>query len=226
MDVNSRLNELIRTSESDNSNELFSTTYSTLISYHTKTPQFYDEIKMLLPLNLNEKHHLLFKFYHISCTNASNAALLSANVETEANTKMCENIENNIETLVGYAWLPLFKKGRILVHNQKINLAVAQTLPNQYLSFNSQTTAANVSESTSQIKWVDNMKPIFKVNCIVNSSVHTYVKRVFLIYFTFLLHLLINSLEKIYLFFRIKVFNRSLFQVPLASCFRTCLKIL
>ena len=116
---------MIRTNESDNSNELFSTTFFTLISYHTKTSQFYDEIKILLRLNLNEKHHLLFKFYHISCTNASNTALLSANVETETNTKMSENIENNIETLVGYAWLPLFKKGRILVHNQKINLAVA-----------------------------------------------------------------------------------------------------
>jgi hypothetical protein len=184
MDVNGKINELIRTSETDKSNELFSTTFSTLISYHTKTPQFYDEIKFLLPLNLNEKHHLLFKFYHISCTNASNTAL-SANVETETNTKMSENTENNIETLVGYAWLPLFKKGRILVHNQRINLAVAQTLPNQYLSYNSQTTTTNAIESTSQIKWVDNMKPIFKVNCIVNSSVHTYVKRVFLIYFKF-----------------------------------------
>ena len=181
MDVNSKLNEIIRTNlnsnECENSNDLFTSTYCTLINYHTKTPQFYDEIKLLLPLNLNEKHHLLFKFYHISCTNAANSSLSSSNAETESSNQM-HNIDSNIESLVGYAWLPLFKKGRLLVHNQKINLPIAQTLPNQYLIFdttNTHTIAANLSESISQIKWVENMKPLFKVNCVVNSTVHTYV---------------------------------------------------
>lgn len=40
--------------------------YST-VSYHQKCPTFYDEFKIKLPADLNEKHHLLFTFYHISC---------------------------------------------------------------------------------------------------------------------------------------------------------------
>jgi hypothetical protein len=192
MDVNGRLNEILKANvnnnECDKTNGSFASSYSTLISYHTKTPQFYDEIKLLLPLNLNEKYHLLFKFFHISCTNASNTSLTSVNFENETSSQLSNNnnnTENNVETLVGYAWLPLYKKGRILVHNQKLNLPIAQTLPNQYLSIDSaNSTTSNVAESISQIKWVDNMKPLFKLNCILNSCVHTYVKKKrFIFYF-------------------------------------------
>ena len=31
-----------------------------------RTPDFYEEVKIKLPPNLDEKHHLLFTFYHIS----------------------------------------------------------------------------------------------------------------------------------------------------------------
>jgi len=191
MDVNGRLNEILKANvnnnECDKNNGSFASSYSTLISYHTKTPQFYDEIKLLLPLNLNEKYHLLFKFFHISCTNASSTSLTSVNFESETSSQLSNsnsnnnnnnNTENNVETLVGYAWLPLYKKGRILVHNQKLNLPIAQTLPNQYLSIDSAN--SNGAESISQIKWLDNMKPLFKLNCILNSCVHTYVKKLFL----------------------------------------------
>ncbi|CAH8553752.1 unnamed protein product [Heterobilharzia americana] len=37
----------------------------TTVFYHNKTPEFYDEIKIQLPANLEEKHYLLFTFYHI-----------------------------------------------------------------------------------------------------------------------------------------------------------------
>ncbi len=32
-----------------------------------RTPDFYEEVKIKLPSNLRERHHLLFTFYHISC---------------------------------------------------------------------------------------------------------------------------------------------------------------
>lgn len=32
-----------------------------------RCPNFYDEIKMSLPSNIGDQHHLLFTFYHISC---------------------------------------------------------------------------------------------------------------------------------------------------------------
>lgn len=39
----------------------------TSVTYHSKTPVFYDEIKMKLPAAIGDNHHLLFTFYHISC---------------------------------------------------------------------------------------------------------------------------------------------------------------
>lgn len=39
----------------------------TAVTYHSKTPVFYDEIKMKLPNALADNHHILFTFYHISC---------------------------------------------------------------------------------------------------------------------------------------------------------------
>ena len=34
---------------------------------HFRNPDFYDEVKIKLPANLKDCHHLLFTFYHISC---------------------------------------------------------------------------------------------------------------------------------------------------------------
>lgn len=39
----------------------------TAVSYHQRCPSFYDEIKMKLPADLDDRHHLLFTFYHVSC---------------------------------------------------------------------------------------------------------------------------------------------------------------
>lgn len=39
----------------------------TAVTYHSKTPVFYDEVKIKLPATLNDTHHLYFTFYHISC---------------------------------------------------------------------------------------------------------------------------------------------------------------
>lgn len=39
----------------------------TAVTYHCKTPLFYDEIKIKLPPTLGDNHHILFTFYHISC---------------------------------------------------------------------------------------------------------------------------------------------------------------
>lgn len=39
----------------------------------SRTPSFYDEIKIHLPAVLDENHHLLFTFYHISCQPKENA---------------------------------------------------------------------------------------------------------------------------------------------------------
>lgn len=33
----------------------------------SRCPSFYDEVKLLLPANLKQNHHLLFTIFHISC---------------------------------------------------------------------------------------------------------------------------------------------------------------
>ena len=38
-----------------------------------RTPTFYDEVKIRLPAVLDENHHLLFTFSHISCQPKENA---------------------------------------------------------------------------------------------------------------------------------------------------------
>uniref|UniRef100_A0A674C059 Dedicator of cytokinesis 8 n=1 Tax=Salmo trutta TaxID=8032 RepID=A0A674C059_SALTR len=44
----------------------------TPVTYHNKSPDFYEEVKIALPARLTERHHLLFTFYHISCQQKQN----------------------------------------------------------------------------------------------------------------------------------------------------------
>ncbi len=40
-----------------------------------RSPEFYEEVKMKIPANLTDNHHLLFTFYHISCQPKQNIPL-------------------------------------------------------------------------------------------------------------------------------------------------------
>ena len=66
----------------------------TAVAHHNKCPDFYEEVKMRLPSNLRDHHHLLFTFYHITC---------------KGQLKDGERIE----TPVGYTWIPLLEKGSV-----------------------------------------------------------------------------------------------------------------
>ncbi|KAI2662871.1 Dedicator of cytokinesis protein 11 [Labeo rohita] len=46
---------------------LFTTSAFAAVLHHNQCPEFYDEIKIELPVHVHEKHHILFTFYHISC---------------------------------------------------------------------------------------------------------------------------------------------------------------
>lgn len=167
------LNCIFKTNSSLNSlncdlNSCFAPFYKTIVTHHNKNPQFYDEIKLLLPLNLHEKHHILFKFYHISCNNAKS-------VHEDFDTSLSESNINlngkNVESLIGFSWLPVFKNGKLF--NGEKSLPIAQNLPNNYLSF--EQIGLGQSIGPSDIKWIDNMKLLFKINLIANSTVHTTV---------------------------------------------------
>ncbi|XP_060224684.1 dedicator of cytokinesis protein 10 isoform X11 [Meriones unguiculatus] len=132
---------------------LFTSAAYTAVLHHSQNPDFSDEVKIELPTQLHEKHHLLFSFYHITC-----------DINAKANAKKKEALE----TPVGYAWLPLMKHDQIA--SQEYTIPIATTLPPNYLSIQD---SASGKHGGSDIKWVDGGKPLFKVSTFVVSTVNT-----------------------------------------------------
>ncbi|KAL6052575.1 hypothetical protein STEG23_025325, partial [Scotinomys teguina] len=132
---------------------LFTSAAYTAVLHHSQNPDFSDEVKIELPTQLHEKHHLLFSFYHITC-----------DINAKANAKKKEALE----TSVGYAWLPLVKHDQIA--SQEYNIPITTTLPPNYLSIQD---SASTKHGGSDIKWVDGGKPLFKVSTFVVSTVNT-----------------------------------------------------
>nr|XP_061802809.1 dedicator of cytokinesis protein 9-like [Nerophis lumbriciformis] len=129
-------------------NSLFTKKAFAAVMHHQQNPEFYDEIKIELPTQLHQKHHLLFTFYHVSC---------------DSNNKK----KDLVETPVGSAWWPLLKDGRVNIQHQQ--LPVAAHLPASYLSSQDAVT----KHSALGIKWVDGGKPLFKVSTHLVSTIYT-----------------------------------------------------
>uniref|UniRef100_A0A8C2XMN1 Dedicator of cytokinesis 10 n=1 Tax=Cyclopterus lumpus TaxID=8103 RepID=A0A8C2XMN1_CYCLU len=120
------------------------------VLHHSQNPDFYDEVKIELPTQLHEKHHLLFSFYHVTC-----------DINAKTNAKRREALE----TPVGYSWLPLLKEGRL--SSQEFSVPISCNLSPGYLG--------NEGRQI-YLKWVDGGKAIFKVSTNVVSTVYTQVK--------------------------------------------------
>uniref|UniRef100_A0A672I2W0 Dedicator of cytokinesis 10 n=1 Tax=Salarias fasciatus TaxID=181472 RepID=A0A672I2W0_SALFA len=131
---------------------VFTTAACSTVLHHSQNPDFYDEVKIELPTQLHEKHHLLFSFYHVTC---------DINAKTNAKRKEA------LETPVGYSWLPLLKEGRL--SSQEFNISVSCNLPPGYLAIKEASNAKNGAD----VKWVDGGKAIFKVSTNVVSTVYT-----------------------------------------------------
>ncbi|XP_053160816.1 dedicator of cytokinesis protein 9 isoform X11 [Hemicordylus capensis] len=123
------------------------------VLHHHQNPEFYDEVKIELPTQLHEKHHLLFTFYHVSCDNSSKGTTKKKDI---------------IETQVGYSWLQLLKDGRVVTNEQHI--PVSANLPSGYL--NNQEPGMG-KHSSPEIKWVDGGKPLLKISTHLVSTVYT-----------------------------------------------------
>lgn len=123
----------------------FSSEVYTTVSYHNKCPNFYDEIKIQLPANLGDQHHLMFTFYHISCQRKAE--------------------QNTVETPVGYTWLPLYRDGHL--KTGEFILPVMMERPPSNYSF------ITPDVMLPGTKWVDNHKSIFTVVLEAVSSIHT-----------------------------------------------------
>uniref|UniRef100_A0A3Q3LQD9 Dedicator of cytokinesis 10 n=1 Tax=Mastacembelus armatus TaxID=205130 RepID=A0A3Q3LQD9_9TELE len=131
---------------------VFATAACSIVLHHSQSPDFYDEVKIELPTQLHEKHHLLFSFYHVTC---------DINAKTNAKRK------ETLETAVGYSWLPLLKEGRL--SSQEFNIPVSCNLPPGYLAIKE----ASNTKNGADVKWVDGGKAIFKVTTNVVSTVYT-----------------------------------------------------
>ncbi|XP_055884538.1 dedicator of cytokinesis protein 7-like isoform X6 [Biomphalaria glabrata] len=114
------------------------------VTYHNKSPDFYEEVKMKLPAKLTETHHLLFTFYHISC-------------------QVKKNEPTPTEVPVGYTWLPLYRDGRLTSGDFFLPVSVDR-LPNGYSLHHPDT-------QVHSMKWVDNHKGVFFVSLKAVSSV-------------------------------------------------------
>ncbi|KAM4794641.1 dedicator of cytokinesis protein 9 isoform 2-T2 [Rhinophrynus dorsalis] len=122
------------------------------VLHHQQNPEFYDEIKIELPTQLHEKHHLLFTFYHVSCDTSSKGGTKKKDV---------------IESQVGYAWLPLLRDGRVVTNEQ--NIPVSANLPAGYLGYQE---VGMGKHSGPEIKWVDGGKPLLKIATHLVSTVY------------------------------------------------------
>uniref|UniRef100_A0A8C3VDM2 Dedicator of cytokinesis 11 n=1 Tax=Catharus ustulatus TaxID=91951 RepID=A0A8C3VDM2_CATUS len=132
---------------------LLTTNAYAAVLHHNQSPEFYDEIKIELPIHLHQKHHLLFTFYHVSC---------------EINTKATSKKQDTVETQVGFSWAPLLKDGRILTLER--HLPVSSCLPPGYLGLGD-TDSRKVGSVDA--KWVDGAKPLFKIRIHLDSTIYT-----------------------------------------------------
>uniref|UniRef100_A0A672MKY1 Dedicator of cytokinesis 6 n=1 Tax=Sinocyclocheilus grahami TaxID=75366 RepID=A0A672MKY1_SINGR len=123
--------------------EFYEAAYTPVI-YHNKSPEFYEEVKMKIPANLTDNHHLLFTFYHISCQPKQNTPL---------------------ETPVGYTWIPLMQHGRLRTGSFSLPVSVEKPPPSY--------SVLTPDVQLPGMKWVDNHKGVFNVEVKAASSVHT-----------------------------------------------------
>ncbi|XP_071208635.1 dedicator of cytokinesis protein 8-like isoform X2 [Salvelinus alpinus] len=121
----------------------------TPVTYHNKSPDFYEEVKMALPARLTERHHLLFTFYHISCQQKQN--------QTGAS-----------EALIGYSWLPILSTDRLQTGQYCLPIALDR-LPVNY----SLHSPERITPQVPPVKWMESHKGVFNLEIQAVSSVHT-----------------------------------------------------
>uniref|UniRef100_A0A8I3WLJ0 Dedicator of cytokinesis 8 n=1 Tax=Callithrix jacchus TaxID=9483 RepID=A0A8I3WLJ0_CALJA len=117
------------------------------ITYHNKSPDFYEEVKIKLPAKLTVNHHLLFTFYHISCQQKQGGS---------------------VETLLGYSWLPILLNERLQTGSYCLPVALEKLPPNYSMH-----SAEKVPLQNPPIKWAEGHKGVFNIEVQAVSSVHT-----------------------------------------------------
>nr|XP_037863762.1 dedicator of cytokinesis protein 9 isoform X8 [Chlorocebus sabaeus] len=154
------------------------------VLHHHQNPEFYDEIKIELPTQLHEKHHLLLTFFHVSCDNSSKGStkkrdvvetqetgfrhVAQAGLELVSSSNLPTSASQSAGITVGYSWLPLLKDGRVVTSEQHI--PVSANLPSGYLGYQELGMGRHYGP---EIKWVDGGKPLLKISTHLVSTVYT-----------------------------------------------------
>ncbi|XP_050551818.1 dedicator of cytokinesis protein 7 isoform X1 [Spodoptera frugiperda] len=128
----------------------------TTVLYHNKNPSLYDEIKLKLPADLGDQHHLLFTFLHVSCQRKP----------------VAPDQEKNLETPVGYSWLPLCRNGKLTCGDFSLPVMLEEPPPNYSYIF--------PDVQLPGTRWIDNHKPIFNITLDAHTTVHPldgYIER-------------------------------------------------
>ncbi|TNN07690.1 Dedicator of cytokinesis protein isoform 4 [Schistosoma japonicum] len=175
----------------NNHQPIFDSWFNTSVMYHDTNPNFSENAKICLPLNLTAKHHLLFRFYHVSCETAA-TNLLSSKDKSNSNKKP-------VETSTGYSWMPILgTDGNLNVGTFQLRIAATihpgylqQSTIQNYRHSNQNTNGGTVLFSTANLNsnntsnnnninnsvdfnWIDNGKYLFKVNLKPFSSLYTH----------------------------------------------------
>ncbi|XP_065389493.1 dedicator of cytokinesis protein 9 isoform X6 [Macaca fascicularis] len=154
------------------------------VLHHHQNPEFYDEIKIELPTQLHEKHHLLLTFFHVSCDNSSKGStkkrdvvetqetgfrhVAQAGLELVSSSNLPTSASQSAGITVGYSWLPLLKDGRVVTSEQHV--PVSANLPSGYLGYQELGMGRHYGP---EIKWVDGGKPLLKISTHLVSTVYT-----------------------------------------------------
>ncbi|XP_059588313.1 dedicator of cytokinesis protein 6 isoform X4 [Alligator mississippiensis] len=116
----------------------------TAVVYHNKCPQFYEEVKVMLPPALGDSHHLLFSFHHVAC-------------QPRPHTLP--------DAPVGYTWVPLMQHGQLRTGPLCLPVSVDKPPPSY--------SVLTPDVQLPGMKWVDNHKGVFHMELRAVSSVHT-----------------------------------------------------
>ncbi|XP_026738501.1 dedicator of cytokinesis protein 9 isoform X2 [Trichoplusia ni] len=124
--------------------------YRCSVLHHNANPSWSDEAKIRLPATLTPQHHLLFTFHHISCD-------------------LAKKNDTNVETCIGYAWVPLIKNDKLA--DEIVNLPIATHLPSGYLSI--QPLGLGRGNAGPEVVWVEGEKQLFRCQLVLDSTVAT-----------------------------------------------------
>uniref|UniRef100_A0A0K0EU67 Dedicator of cytokinesis protein n=1 Tax=Strongyloides venezuelensis TaxID=75913 RepID=A0A0K0EU67_STRVS len=143
--------------DTSNPNGPFLLSSECTVQYHEQFPSFNSEMKILLPVTIKPTDHLLFSFKHISISNALSEKKVKENVETE----------------IGYSWLPLSQKDCWIMKDdeQEFELPVSMNLPNNYAN-------SFLPNKNSDAKYIENGKGLFKVKLRLISSLFSSEPRI------------------------------------------------